>query len=615
MGLLDSIRSLRGIDQFDLIKAEIEAQDFAAEQEAKAKQDQALFSQKVIEDSVEQQVREKLERLKAVPIQYNLDPQDTTLSMPPETAGGVFPGSPYGLITYDILRAMANTPIPTLIISRRLMQMRPFTRRRRNGVHTGYRVRMRDYSRAPSAAAERRIQELEAYLETCGDPSYGVSFTQFMLQLMNDSLRFDQGVFEKALDKNGKPALFQAVDATTIRLAQLTDKEIEGGRYDTRKRGYVQIMDMEVVNKWAPPEMSFCIRNQDTDIRRNGYGYPELEKAYRMVKYLLQAEFFNGSNFTNGIHAAAIMGIKSTMNREAFAQFKGQLKQQMVGATNANRLVVAQMDPTKNESIDITPLSMSNKDMQFVQWYETIHNIMCAYYGMDPAELRVTGQGGGAPAMSRENSKDRIEYSKEQGLEPIVTDFFDWVNQGIIFQLDSDFEAEPVGLHNKNTLEQVQIRGQQVQTTRTVNEMRAEEDKAPLGDPQDPNSPYNMPLSPLIVNTLNQRLLQAQQAQQQPGQGAPAQPDGEMPPEDLPPEELPPDAMQAPEDGAQQDEVFDALPDDFDPYDETLDDEEIDRMSNGRSLVPMSMVKNLHKGDSADVHAGVHAGVHVEVEL
>ena len=83
----------------------------------------------------------------------------------------------------------------------------------------------------------------------------------------------------------------------------------------------------------------------------------------------------------------------------------------------------------------------------------------------------------------------------------------------------------------------------------------------------------------------------------------------------MPPSRPPPDAMQAPEDGAQQDEVFDALPDDFDPYDETLDDEEIDRMSNGRSLVPMSMVKNLHKGDSADVHAGVHVGVHVEVEL
>lgn len=612
MGLLDAIRSLRGIDQFDLIKAEMEMQDYAEQQQAKAQQDQALFAQKVIEDSVEQQVREKLEKLKAVPIQYNLDPQDTTLSMPPETAGGVFPGSPYGLITYDILRAMANTPIPTLIISRRLMQMRPFTRRRRNGVHTGYRVRMRDYSRAPSAAAERRIQELEAYLETCGDPSYGTSFTEFMLLVMNDSLRYDQGVFEKALDKNGKPALFKAVDATTIRMAQLSDKEIESGRYDARKRGYVQVIDMEIVNKWTPPEMAFCIRNHDTDIRRNGYGYPELEKAYRMVKYLLQAEFFNGSNFTNGIHAAAIMGIKSTMNREAFAQFKGQLKQQMVGATNANRLVVAQMDPTKNESIDITPLSMSNKDMQFVQWYETIHNIMCAYYGMDPAELRVTGQGGGAQTMSRENSKDRIEYSKEQGLEPLVTDFFDWVNQHIVFQLDPDFEAEPVGLHNKNTLEQVQIRAQQVQTTRTVNEMRAEEDKAPLGDPQDPNSPYNMPLNPLIVNTLNQRYQAEQQAQQQAQQapgapGAPAQPDGELPPEDLPPEELPPDAMQAPEDGAQEDEVFDVLPDDFDPYDETLDEEEIDRMSNGRSLVPMSMVKDLRKGDNVDIH--------VEVEL
>ena len=599
--IFDVFRVPRNPTRADLIKAEEEmaafVQDTTRKAEEQRKQQEDMWAKQVIDQSVERRVRESLESvMNANPMALNLDPLDMSVSMPVETFGNMFPGS-YGFITYDTLLQMANTPIFATIIDRRLKQMRPFTRRQRNGADAAFRVRMRDHRRSPTPAAERRMLELEAFVETCGDPTRKMTFTKCTDMMMRDSLTYDQACSEKLKDAYGRPAAVIPVDSRTIRLATPPQEQVDRGYYNPQKRGYIQVLNSQKVQEWEHEEMIFGIRNQVTDIRRNGYGYPELEQINRIVTYLLNAEFYNASNFSNGIHVSALLVAKSSMDRGQFQQLKAQLKQSMVGSQNAHKMAMLQMDPSKGEDLEIRELSRTNKDMEFSRWMDFLIKVGCARFNMDPAELNfIYGAEGQTHSFQNEDPKDRIAFSREQGLTPLVLDYFSWWNQEVIWQLDPDFELEPVGLDQKATLNEVQIAAQRVQTTTSINEERARMDLKPLGQEDEKNGwVFNVPLSALVVNTIAQSKANEQAAMQAEGPQNPQNPDdpedqmGGQQPEDLP-EELPETALGEPE--------YEDLPDiDLANADDATVDELLSRRSD---LPPGTKVTDLFKGSKPD---------------
>lgn len=599
--IFDLARIPRNPTRADLIKADEEMAQFvadtakAAQEQEKAQQD--LWAQQAVEESVERKVRDALQNVMAsAPMAMNLDPLDLSVSMPVETFGNLFPGS-YGFMTYDTLLQMANTPIFATIIDRRLKQMRPFTRRQRNGYDAAFRVRMRDHRKSPTPAAERRMAEIEAFIETCGDPSRKMTFSKCTDMMMRDSLTYDQACAEKLLDKYGRPAAIIPVDSRTIRLATPTEEQVEKGYYDPQMRGYVQVLNAQKVQTWRPEEMIFGIRNQVTDIRRNGYGYPELEQINRIVTYLLNAEFYNASNFSNGIHVSALLIAKSAMDRNQFQQLKASLKQSMTGSQNAHKMAMLQMDPSKGEDLEIRELSRNNKDMEFSRWMDFLIKVGCARFNMDPAELNfIYGAEGQTHSFQNEDPADRIAFSREQGLTPLVLDYFSWWNHEVVHLLDPDMEVEPVGLDQKATLNAVQISAQRVQTTTSVNEERARADLKPLGEDDPENAwVFNVPLNPLVFNSIAQSKADRKAADAAEGPQNPQNPDdpednmGGQQPEDLP-EELPDEALGEPD--------YEELPDiDF----ANVDDGTIEDLLTRRSDLPAgTKVTDLFKGSKSD---------------
>lgn len=480
-------------------------------------EEEQLWQAKTIEESVERRVREGLEQIHKEAAQArNLNPFDSRMLIAPEAQGDSYPVSTGTALTYGTLRKMAEVPVIAGIFETRLAQLADFCRRQRHKNELGYRVVMRDHNRAPTTAALKRIAEIEAWYETCGDPSQQVdpSFETFVNKIMRDSLRYDQACAEILHDKHGRPAAMIPVDAKTIRLAAPTGKEIENLQRNLRKQYYVQVQqDGQVRATWDSDHFMFGIRKPRTDMEAFGYGYPELETLARIVTYLLQAEFYNAANFTNGVHAAGLVIVKSGMNQQQFQMLDKKLRQSLSGAHNAHRMAFMQLNPEAAEDVKMLPFNANNKDMEFSQWCSWLLKVACSLYQMDPSEVNfVYGNENQRSSFAQADPAEKVALSKERGLRPLLRALEGWLNRSITYRLDEDFRMEFVGLDSKSPLVQSQL-DTQCLGWEAPNEVRARHDQAPKT-----HWVYNEAANPVTLNIIAQEKAAAlayQQAQEQ----------------------------------------------------------------------------------------------------
>ena len=474
-----------------------------------------LLTQQAIKDSIERQVRDEMEkeahsRQQAV----NLDWLDPINSMDPAITGTQHPGTRGAALSFELLRAMAAVPVIDSIITTRLSQLSPYTRRLRNHSEPCYYVRMRDRGKAPSTAARKKIAALEAWIETCGDPTVqeDPTFETFTAMVMRDSLTLDQACAELLLDKKGFPAAMIPVDAGTIRIEVPNDKELHTGQRLLKNRRYLQVLNTKRVAEWEPERFLFGIRRPRTDLTSNTYGWPELEVVARNINYLLQAEFYNAANFTNGMHASGIIAIMSAMDKNAFYQMDMKLRQSLSGAHNAHRTMFIQLNPNEKEDIKPIQFTQTNKEMEFGQWISWLLKIVAGEYQMDPAEVNfIYGNENQRAGLGNVDQQDRVAASKERGLPVLLRKYASWLNRKVIYRLDPDFELAFNGFDEKNPLTQADLDERMLRTSISMNELRSMQDRPSLGD----HWTFNVPLNPVLVNVIAQEMARKEAQEQE----------------------------------------------------------------------------------------------------
>lgn len=527
----DIIRQIlpRQPKKHDVLEADRELEDYSRQQKV-------LQQASTIEESVQRAVREELNKVKKdKPAGHNINQFDSRATISPESQGDSYPVTTGTSLTYGTLQKMSQVPIIGNIIETRLVQLSDFCRKQKHKNQYGYRVAMRDHARAPSTAALKRIQEIEAWFATCGAPNAQMqpSLEMFVGKVMRDSLTFDQACAQILLDKYGRPAAMIPVDAKTIRYAQFTGKELDNRQYDIANRGFIQKDSTgQITAEWDKEHFMFGVRRPRTMIESYGYGYPELETLAKQVTYLLQAEFYNAANFTNGVHAAGMMIVQSAMDAAQFKSLDQKLRQTLAGASNAHRMMFLQLDPEKKEDVKHIPFNTNNRDMEFSLWISWLLKIVCASYQMDPAEINyVYGNEGQRQSLGQQDPSERIAQSKERGIRPLLRFLEDWFNTNITYRLDEDFEFGFVGLENKSPLIQSQLDIQSLQWE-SINELRARHDLMPMEGWM-----FNVPANPTVIAIMAQEKQMTAQANQQMAQdqpGAPSEPGGGEPPEQLP---------------------------------------------------------------------------------
>lgn len=362
------------------------------------------------------------------------------------------------------------------------------------------------------------IMEISEFIENCGsvetrlkDPQRD-NFGTFLRKITRDSLTFDQLCFEIVKDPNtGKPSAFYAVDSGTIRLSDPKTR-IEKGIY------YVQFIDGNLYTAYGYDEMAFAVRNPTTDIKANGYGISEIEMALNYISAQIYGEEYNKKFFTQGSTPKGIINIKGgNVPREELDAFRRAWHAQITGVANAWKTPIL----ASESGVDWINLGQTNRDMEFGRWLEYLVNITCGVYQIDPVEINFANKGGvsgqGRP-MNDSSAIEKIKFSKDKGLVPLLRFMEQTINRYIVAPLtDGKFEFAFQGYTDLIEEQKIRLEKQEVEYLKTVNEIRSQYGYKELPD-------GNIILNPVYAQAkMAGDAAKAEQAQAGGEQGAPGE--------------------------------------------------------------------------------------------
>lgn len=384
-------------------------------------------------------------------------------------------------ISYATLQAMIfRMPILQAIVKTRTDQLANFAMPQEDKFQTGFRVQLRDRKAKPTKASEKMSQEMTNWLRTTGKVEERATanardnFETFLRKVTRDALTYDQMAFEVREDRGGKPYDFYAVDGSTIRLADTTKLFYQGYPDETR---YVQIYDGLVTAEYGADHLCFGVRNPVTDIRNQGYGVSETEMLISTVTSLLWAWDYNQKFFSQGTSTKGIINFRGAVPERQLRAFRRHWYSMVAGVENAFKMPI-----TNAEELQYINLQQSNRDMEFSAWFDFLIKVACAIYGMDPMEINFKYGDTGSKSMFESNNKQKLAQSKDKGLQPLLRFLTHRLTSYLIHPIDEDFEFAFVGLDAQTPQELAELNTKLVQSYKTVDEVRAEEDLPPLPD-------------------------------------------------------------------------------------------------------------------------------------
>lgn len=385
-------------------------------------------------------------------------------------------------ITYATLKSICyKMPVIQAIIQTRVDQVASFATPQKDRYSLGFRVKLRDSEREPTKQDKLWIQQAESLIMRTGvtdNPRGRDNFETFLRKITTDSLRYDQFCTEIVPNRKGTPAEWYAVDATTIRLADSASTTVDED--DLSAIRYVQIYDGMIIAEYTQEEMYFGVRNPNTDIRLQGYGTSEIETLIPAITNLLYAFAWNQNVFQNGTAAKGIINFKGVTNEKRMQDFRRQWYTQISGVKSAWKTPIT----SSEQGLEYINMQTSARDMEFSAWLDFQIKLSCAHYNMDPAELNFTygNMGQKSSIGGTDNNKEKITESKERGLRPLLRSIANCMNQSIIWPMNESFEFEFVGLDAYTREDMIKNNQIRVKTTRTIDELRAEDDLEPLPD-------------------------------------------------------------------------------------------------------------------------------------
>lgn len=429
-------------------------------------------------------------------------------------------------LSYDVLRAMSRTHIIKAIIETRKEQVQNFCEPQANKYSSGFIITKRqDYANIGKEVKlnkqdQKRIEYLIEYLLSCGTDGnfwHADTFDVFVSKLVTDMLTLDQATFEIQRNRKGDPIQFFSTDGATYRIADTYNDDAKTTQHKEKiikgyLPSYVQMYMGKVVTEFYPWELCFGVMNPQTNIYNNGYGKSPLEDMIQTITSILNSDAYNANFFKVGSAPKGILRYSGNINQNTLDDFRQQWVAQVSGVMNAHKLPLINAD-----KLDFINTHIPNKDMEFDRYQEFLIKISCAQYKIDPSEIGfpMSGNSTGNEGLGGSNTEEKIKFSRDKGLKPILKKIQYWINKYIIYQLDDTMEFRFVGL-DQETDQQTDLDQDiaLVNSIQTLNEIRAKRNLPPIegGD---------IPLNPAFLQAQamqQQKEMQEAQMDQQQGQ-------------------------------------------------------------------------------------------------
>lgn len=371
-------------------------------------------------------------------------------------------------------RVASNVPVIADIIRVRVKQVQTFCSRPEDRHSPGFKVRLRNKKAETSEESDKRCAELEDVILNCGfndpqRPQDATSLKAFAGAFIRDTLSYDQATFEVVSDRMGRPSYWGIVDATTIRLL---DPFVQ----DEENVLAVQVVHDMVVADFTKDELAFCVRNPRSGIYTYGYGESEVETLVREITGFLWAIEYNRRFFSQGSAAKGILNFKGTIPDRHMTAFRRQWYAMVTGVSNAWRTPI-----TNAEELQWINLQLSNRDMEYSAWMDFLIKVGCARFQIAPEEVNFSyGNTGQTQAMGQTSIEEKLKASRDLGLRPLVTWFFEQLNRHFLWKLDPDYEVVPIGLDETGIEAETTLLKDQTMVYLTVDEAREQVGLEPM---------------------------------------------------------------------------------------------------------------------------------------
>jgi hypothetical protein len=321
-----------------------------------------------------------------------------------------------------------------------------------------------------------------------GDES-GDSFRSWIEPIIEDVLTLDAGTIEKERTVGGDLVALHGADGGRIFVNRFWDGDPKTIRY------WFQRSPVDFAG-FLNADMVYIMSNPRT---YSPVGLSMLETLKYTVDAELNASAYNTRQVTNAA-PDGMLDLGEGTRPEQVEGFKSYWAAEVAG-----RGAMAFIGGTKGAKF--IPFRATNRDMQFLEWNIYLVRKICAVAGLSPQDLGVTFD------INRATGEVQQDKTESAGIRPFLSLGQDYITREIVWDKSFGGRANNLAfaftrLNIKESLDKAQMNKLALAGVpwKVINEARADEGRLPLGDPADPENPYNQPMAntPLGVVLLSE---------------------------------------------------------------------------------------------------------------
>lgn len=354
----------------------------------------------------------------------------------------------------------------------------------------GFRGVMADKDTPPTQIDFINIKNVQKFLINTGfhqDENREDSLTDYLSKITRDLIVIDQHATEIQRNVKGETVAFWAVDGGSIRR---TTNSLQHDK-DDRKRflvnqeyvdkgiRYVQIVDKIPRAFFTSKDMIFGYMNKRTMIRYAGYGYSVFEQAVDIATTLTYALEYNKSQFRfdrlpRGI--LAVQGIDDKIAEKISAIIRGT----MSGFGGKWKVPILPMSES-GKDVQWINMNHNNREMEFYKFQLFLVSAFAAITGIDLAAIGFRSTDSQNIISNESGRANEAKYQQTQNVavNAVLSHLEDHLCK-IVHTITPDYDVEFSGLQVDNKTLLLDIKKKELETTRSMNELRKEDDEKPV---------------------------------------------------------------------------------------------------------------------------------------
>lgn len=367
--------------------------------------------------------------------------------------------------------------IINLCITNVQKKIRPFLKPSTNRNLRGFVVKKigEDVIKAAGQKSAER-ETIEKFLLNCGfdESSDRDNFNRFCTKIVRDVLEIDQVATEILYTRAGKPYAFCAVDGATI-------EKIMPDQDNPYNIKFVQLIDNIPTAYYPEGTLIFDYQNPRTDVEHPFYGYSYVEQAIDLITSSINAFTYNAGFFTENKLPRGMLLLDGNASQETVEQMEDYLAD-IISGTTANQwrvpiLPAGNGTGGESNSIKWVQLGGTNREMEFQGWLDFLVSGIVSLFGCSMEELGLHSSKS-QPVFER-NTAPEIEASKSLVLGDMLAFLQQFINR-IIKKVFPGYEIEFVGYERDDPQQVLSLAKQELESYKTLNEVRKEKGLPPL---------------------------------------------------------------------------------------------------------------------------------------